>query len=385
MHFTYKYVSHKIEKLQEYLDFLFYKVWLKANGKFDSSKLNGNAELKKIYEDLHHSDSKWAHFFNSHIENIYKEFLKLDKKERRKFKKWYKINNNIEALCTNKKKNVLKYDQLEADYPDLSKLLKTFYMKLYGSESPFNLAVFGNLKDLKKDHYKKFIEENFDGHEGICPFCGLNSIMGNDHEHLEAYDHYLPKSVYPFSAINFKNLVPTCNQCNSYYKKEKKLVENYDPLSKKDSRRKAFYPYSKYDWEVLFDINLDHSDIDNLKREEVEIDLICKGRHEEIESWEEVYGLKERYIAKILNKRSGKRWFSDVVDSIHNARKTMNNPDLTYEQWYQQKLSEAEADPIADVNFLKKAFLQECKQIGAFDKYFTDTENNKGCLTFYMK
>ncbi len=25
----------------------------------------------------------------------------------------------------------------------------------------------------------------------------------------EAYDHYLPKSLYPFNSINFRNLVPT--------------------------------------------------------------------------------------------------------------------------------------------------------------------------------
>lgn len=383
MHFTYKYINHDVEKLQEYIDFLFFEVWMKADGDFDSSKLKSNPDLKRIYEELHHSDSKWANFFNSHIERIYQEFLKISRKDRKQLQNWYKCSNDIEKLCRNKKKVPVTYNDLETKHPELKKLLKKFYMKLYGKESPFNLVVFGDLKKMKEDHYQKFIEINFDGHEGPCPFCGLNDIMGNDHSHLEAYDHYLPKSVYPFSSINFRNLAPTCNQCNSYYKKEKKLIENFDPLSKKEVRRKAFYPYSKYDWKVLFEINLSHGDIDRLTKKEVKIHMTCEGKEEEIESWEEVYGLKERYVAKVLNQKKGKTWFAQVADGIHNARKTMGNPDLTYTQWYNQKLNETKEDSLADHNFLKEAFLKECYRIGAFDNYFKKENKNSGCLTFF--
>ena len=50
MIFTYKYIDHEIEKFQKILDFLFYDVWLFAEGTFDVEKLNGNLILKDIYE-----------------------------------------------------------------------------------------------------------------------------------------------------------------------------------------------------------------------------------------------------------------------------------------------------------------------------------------------
>lgn len=55
MIFTYQYINHKIEKLQEFLDFLFYDVWLVAEGSFDIEKLNGN-RIKDIYEKLGNVD-----------------------------------------------------------------------------------------------------------------------------------------------------------------------------------------------------------------------------------------------------------------------------------------------------------------------------------------
>ena len=42
MLFNYTYISHEVEKLQEYLDFLFEEVWLPAEGDFDAEKLSYN-------------------------------------------------------------------------------------------------------------------------------------------------------------------------------------------------------------------------------------------------------------------------------------------------------------------------------------------------------
>src|SRR5690606_25360493 len=198
MLFNYTYVTHEIEKFQKYSDFLFLKVWLKARGDFGSEKLAKCPELKDIYEELGNDDGVSATFFNSSIENIYKEFLKLGKSQRKELKRWYIINNKIHSLFINTDKNLISYKTIDLKYPKLSKLLKSFYRKLYGSESPFNLVIFGDLDKIKKDHYEKFIIDNFDGHEGICPFCGINSIKGNDHSKLEAYDHFIPKGAFPF-------------------------------------------------------------------------------------------------------------------------------------------------------------------------------------------
>ncbi len=363
MLFKYKYVNHEIEKFQKYSDFLFNHVWTKARGDFDSSKLNQYSELKTIYETLHYDDGDWAQFFNSSIENIYAEFLNLGKAQRKELKRWYRTNNRIHSLCVNTNLNPIKYSDIEAKYPRLSTLLKTFYERLYGATSPFILAVFGNLKELKKSHYKEFIDANFDGHEGVCPFCGLNSIKGNDHSKLEAYDHFVPKGKYPFNSINFENLAPMCHECNSSYKLEQNPLMNIDPLSNTISRRKAFYPYSNENWNVDIQIELRNPDLKTLTKEEIGISTTCNGRNDEIEGWMEVFGIEERYRAKLLGNHAGKKWYINLKDGIHSARKLLKKDDLTKEDWYNYLLNECNEDILADCNFLKKPFYEECSRI----------------------
>ena len=121
MHFTFTYIPHHIEKLQAYLDFLFYEVWCKAEGEFSVDKLKGNQELQQIYIELGNTDSKWAYFFNSSIETIYKEFVKLDNEYRVFLSESYKNNNDIEGLCCNKDLIPVSYDDLRGEHPKLTK------------------------------------------------------------------------------------------------------------------------------------------------------------------------------------------------------------------------------------------------------------------------
>jgi len=358
MLFTYKYVhGHEIEKFQRYCNFLFLKVWLPAKGKFSSAKLRGFPELQKIYERLHYEDSKGAQFFNGHIEMIFNHFLPLSKTERKKMKKWYLINNKIEALCCDKRIIPKSYKSLEKKYPDLTKHVKSFYSKLYDTESPFTLAAFGDLKKIKANHYGKFIDLNFGGHEGICPFCGINSIKGNDHTKLEAYDHYLPKGTYPFNSINFRNLSPACHECNSSYKHEKDPTRNLDPIVKNRVRRKSFYPYSKR--KPSIDINIGFNKYhDKLTKGEITITFNSTEK-EQVESWDETYGITERYKAKLLGDFSGRAWYDKFENGIHIARKKYN-PNLTYAEWAQDLIDECDENPLVDMQFLKKPFFQEC-------------------------
>lgn len=55
----------------------------------------------------------------------------------------------------------------------------------------------------------------------VCPYCGRNYIYGltperngKDVKVKPQIDHLLPKSIYPFLAANFYNLIPSCTQCN---------------------------------------------------------------------------------------------------------------------------------------------------------------------------
>lgn len=52
----------------------------------------------------------------------------------------------------------------------------------------------------------------------ICPYCGAESLKNfrnaKGHFIKSQLDHYLPKSSYPFLAMNFFNLFPVCKDCN---------------------------------------------------------------------------------------------------------------------------------------------------------------------------
>lgn len=53
----------------------------------------------------------------------------------------------------------------------------------------------------------------------VCPYCGRNEIEVQEengyNDDKPPIDHYLPKSKYPFFAINCYNMIPCCTECNS--------------------------------------------------------------------------------------------------------------------------------------------------------------------------
>lgn len=370
MHFTYTYIEHEVDKLQRYLDFLFFEVWCKADGEFDADKLDACPELKQIYIDLGNIDidakgGKSAFFFNSHIEKIYEAFLYLDEDIIERLKEGYANNNNVEGLCCDKAIQPLLYKEIEAENKDLAQLLKGFYGKLYGSNSPFNLKVFGQLKDkLLPNHNEKFMDAN--GSQ-VCPFCGLLHLKGNNHSYREAYDHYLPKAIYPFNPINFKNLAPMCNECNSTYKTTKIPIKKCNPLADEEARQLAFYPYADQSPEINFSVHLNSLDIANLNPDDIEVEITSEGNEEQVASWKRVFGLVERYKAVLCHPNEGRYWVSFLLDELENARALQ--PGILDDYLYNAKLREAKKNPLSNYGFIKAPFLSACKERGVFESH----------------
>jgi len=372
MIFTYQYINHDIEKFQEYLDFLFYDVWMVAEGEFNIEKLNGNPELKRIYEELGNVDydpinakknqkGKSAYFFNSSIKAIYDEFEKIkgDNGFKRQLIEFYRSNNDVESLCSNKAKIPITYPELIAKYPDLGKALYSFYSKLYGNESPFNLDIFGKLNDvLILAHYKSFMIVNDDG---ICPFCGIYPMDGINDSTREAYDHYLPKSLYPFNSINFKNLSPMCNKCNSGNK------STNDPIEHISSRKLAFYPYSKDHPEIEFEFKLLTNTVQNITPSDFTLSINAPLNIEEVETWNRVFNVKERYNAMICNKHEAKEWFTEIYEYYENA-KTIGDIKKA-EDWYERVIRATTHNPRLIKNTIKRKFLEECMTKGLFNTF----------------
>ncbi|MDQ7960501.1 hypothetical protein [Flavobacterium lindanitolerans] len=60
-----------------------------------------------------------------------------------------------------------------------------------------------------------------------CPYCNRSYIyyLSKNKEIKPEIDHFFPKSKYPFLAMSFYNLIPSCQTCNGFGAKEEK-----DPL-----------------------------------------------------------------------------------------------------------------------------------------------------------
>jgi hypothetical protein len=352
MLFAYTYVPHQIERMQRFINFIFLQVWCRAPkmGAFDLNLFDANPPLKEVMTSLAYDHTQAGDRFYSQIQKIYESFSVLSRADIAQFKRWYQANNEIEKVCANNSAmKIVRYADITAIYPDLSEQLASFFKGLY-SQQLLDLAALRKKIGQIDEHYQAFMQVNT---TGKCPFCGLGDIKGVHHSKREAYDHYLPKALYPFNSINFRNLAPACHECNSTYKLSK------DPAHNAAGRRKAFYPYAAAGHAIEITIDLGAPDIDRLTPADIHLTFGPAAVHEEIETWREVYGIDERYKAKCCGG-DAKDWLEQIriLRDAHGI-----DPAASLATLQQQ----TEKTPVANSNFLKKAFLEGCQGAGLFD------------------
>lgn len=355
MLFTYTYVPHQMEKMQDFIDFIFHEVWCKApiGLPFSLDLFEEKEDLRLVLSSFGFSAGapERGRQFYKDIKAIYELFSDLTSPQIEQLREWYKANNDIEKVCANDPEtNIARYAEIQNHHADLNNKLYFFFKELY-SDRLLGLAALRDKIGKIDDHYKLFTQEN---NTGKCPFCGLGDIKGPDHTKREAYDHYLPKAQYPFNSINFRNLAPACHECNSTYKLSK------DPVYSRGSRRKAFYPYAAVAHDIEITIGLNNPDIDRMAPADIQFTFGPAAAHEEIEAWKEVYGIEERYKAKLCGENDGKYWLMQMLDEWREDGRTPDN--------YLQTLSRQTArNPFAESNFLKKPFLEACQAVGILD------------------
>lgn len=358
MLFAYTYVPHQMEKMQDFIDFIFHDVWCKApaSGPFGLHLFDANAELHEVMEAFYYSDAQGADFFYGHVERIYGLFSELPGMQISLFQQWYEGNNDLEKVCANDPAiHLARYADIAVNYKDLADQLGTFFKGLY-SPSLLNLAALrAKIGDID-DHYQTFVQTNAGGK---CPFCGINDLLGEYHSKREAYDHYLPKALYPFNAINFHNLVPACHHCNSSYKTSKDPAYTPKDPAGAVHRRAVFYPYKTARHSIDLQITLKHADIDKLISADITLQFGPAAIAQEIDTWKDVYSIEERYKAKLCTDVDGKAWLMQVLDEWEGLGR---DP----QEFLRTLAFNTERRPYTDSNFLKKPFLDACQQIGIF-------------------
>lgn len=351
MLFSYQYINHSMEKMQDFIDYIFCEIWYKAPLITDYSLdlYNNNPELHEVVTAFHYSSTKGGDFFNAKVEEIFLIFKTLSSGEICQLKIWYQANNNIEKLCRNDPAVIPStYTDINRFNAKLGAVLKAFFVRLY-SHDLLSLKALSEKIGLIDGHYREFVRINS---KGKCPFCGLFDIDGEYAHTREAYDHYLPKSEYPFSSINFKNLAPICNKCNSGNKGSK------DPLHDTDgNRRKAFYSYDTSPYTLEIDLELNSNNIADLTPQNITITFGPASLAEELKTWNELFRIEERYKDKCCSA-DAKYWIMQIFDE---------RDDKSLSDFLSIRLESAKRFPYSDTNFLRKPFLEACEKQHIFE------------------
>lgn len=157
-------------------------------------------------------------------------------------------------------------------------------------------SAFSLLTSLEiRDRQYKVIYDSCPHH--ICPFCGCEYFVAPGAPR-EALDHYIPEHKYPFAAANLRNLAPMGNKCNSGHKLKQ------DPLKREDgSNRKAFDPYNHGTVSISLEKSQPFEGVkgdlgEPLPKWIIEFD----SAGEEVDTWDEVFHIRERYERDILNE-----------------------------------------------------------------------------------
>lgn len=100
----------------------------------------------------------------------------------------------------------------------------------------------------KADHVKRVGIE-------ICPYCGRSYIYYAEHPTTSnpntivkpEIDHFLPKDKYPYLALNYYNLIPSCHGCNF-----KPCKYTNDPIGDARDKEYLMHPYEFKDERIEF-------------------------------------------------------------------------------------------------------------------------------------
>lgn len=350
MLYTYKPIRHDMRKMHAFVAYIFVKVWCKAPScEYSIDLFSGMPDLLAIMEQLIREDQAGkengagAFFFRS-VNEIFIGFKALSPSQIKHMRKMFLANNNIQALCKGRI-NPFRYP-LEID-STLHDKIKKFFSGLYSSGF-FNLTfVKRKLGADLHDHYNAFAKAN---ELTSCPFCGLQPMDTDNDPTKEAYDHYLPSSIYPFNSVNFKNLAPACHKCNSQYKLAK------DPLAGAGGKqRRAFYPYALNNYPIQASVQF-LQDMQPTNKDQMVIGLKCDGFEEEIKTWDALYNITERFAARCCSPAS-KAWTNRIRLECRNYGKTP-------EQALEAELLICSESPWTEAMFLKAAYLREMNRVG---------------------
>jgi hypothetical protein len=331
---AYTKIDHSIFKFQDVIVYLVEEVFCKADKQKCYARIGTNEILKLLYNNTR---TDW---FKKNVEHIYTECRKLNGEQKYSILEVFQNNNEIEHLC-NHPQDLIPISLIEEPVRTLiTEFFKEFYDKILDWK---------DIKDKygsKKDYYDDLLWDN--DKIKSCPCCGYGILKTIYEKGHSSYDHYLPKKHYPFSSVNFNNLFPLCNECNSDYKGEEPILSYH---------KKIFYPFNNSHPEINFEVNVDPKSLvkfidkrEKLDESDIAVRILCAEKYsEEIESWDEIFEVKHRFFGQIAT--NGKSWLDDVREKQRKTKKG-------YFECFDDIIEDDSNKPLG---FLKSPFLANLK------------------------
>lgn len=339
---TYKY--HIVSKGQSFVNYLLLDVI------FNNTVLENNLSFTTalVIGKYRNIISSFGEEYLVSVSDVFDICKKLSNKQLKVLRRAVHHNNKIEKLCSGELTPVT-YREINRIDTTLSIEIQKICGRLYKyiiDRQPF-YSVYGT----KGNFYKGVI-----GEETVCSCCGVGTMLNKHQNPVGALDHYFPINHYPFSSINFKNLVPICDICNSKYKTQKDTLFSIKVRTKKGRKiqniRKfrAFYPYSTNYEMIEVSVSITNVDLANLSKNDITIDYSLPNYDDEIKNWERLFNVSEVHKANLLD---------NSTRSFINTQFDMMKLGITFDQCcnlYTNNL-------FYDKNFIRIPYLREFYRI----------------------
>lgn len=328
MLFSYKPIEHyhRIENLHSYIHYFFVNL-------FDNEPNNITTLLHPDFSQMYNT-----HYtaIRNKLQSIHQKYLDLNDIQKNLVKDAFHYNQQIENIC-DKTIVPIKYSDLEENFAqELKKFFDGAWTLLSNKDDTTNPTV----KKKCGNIYQHYCDLFMDGRQNftICPVCGLQELLGeydacnnpDDEEQekaREAYDHYFPKKLYPFISVDFTNLLPICNHCNSIYK------HDYDTGYNGGNQQACFYPFSEQeinDINIKIDIPIVIDELKSSSDWSISIET-TSGVEEKINSWDNIFRIKNRYLKKIKAKE--RVWKTRLVTEVRNKLDEISWDDFKIEMY----------------------------------------------------
>ena len=312
---------------------------------------------KKIKEE----HSEW---YNNNIlpniKNAY-EFIKSQKSKSYSMKKYLELLKKI----INKGKDFIIQKELFLDYEnkEIDKIIKI--MKKKNKKSKSILEIRFEKLNISEEYlpnqlfcYKKFQDgnKNWGRHKllflmeiEVCPYCQRNYISSyeenNSKKTTADLDHFYPKSLYPFLALSLYNFIPSCQICNSRFKRNKDARdslylydEGFDELGVKFRTSEEVIVKILGEGHSDFFVKIDYENLKDEKNKEkiknsirnLGLDKVYEKSHNQyiqnllynIEKYPENYleNCVEMFESDVDKKKQLEEYFKDIVKEPYRKR-----------------------------------------------------------------